>query len=398
MKVAGRRMRVFTVNGTTPGPTLYATQGDLVKVVVTNRNIEAGTSIHWHGIDVPIAEDGVAGVTQNAIKKGDHFTYRFRAVDSGTYWYHSHQYALQQVTHGLVGALVITPSGAPDPSDVVAVAHSYEGRGTINATPGVQNVSGAVTGRRLRFVNTNQTRMYVASTAPYKVLSIDGYDLNGPTTVSASRYVEVPAAGRVDIKLDGGPSNARVGLIGGPSMVFGGGSTPPRLKADKPVDLLKYGTPDPTLHVPAPDRTFDYVIGQRTGYLDGHFGTWFSINGKLIPHVPMFMTNNGDNVRFRIVNHTSIDHPMHLHGQHFLVLSRDGVKSTGSPWWADTVEVHPGEQFVVQFHAANRGDWMFHCHILEHAAKGLMTHLSYMNLHNPYRIGEVSRSLTNHPE
>jgi FtsP/CotA-like multicopper oxidase with cupredoxin domain len=87
--------------------------------------------------------------------------------------------------------------------------------------------------------------------------------------------------------------------------------------------------------MPKPDRTFDYVIGQRTGYLDGHKGTWFSINGKLIPHVPMFMANKGDDVRVKFVNRTSIDHPMHLHGQHMLVLSRNGVKSSGAPWWVD---------------------------------------------------------------
>ena len=140
------------------------------------------------------------------------------------------------------------------------------------------------------------------------------------------------------------------------------------------------------------------MIGQRTGYLDGHRGTWFSINGKLIPNVPMFMANKGDDIRVRFVNRTAIDHPMHLHGQHMLVLSRDGVKSSGAPWWVDTLEVHPGETFVVQFRAENRGDWMFHCHILAHAGKGLMTHMSYMNLHNPFRIGQVSRRLTNHPE
>jgi FtsP/CotA-like multicopper oxidase with cupredoxin domain len=89
---------------------------------------------------------------------------------------------------------------------------------------------------------------------------------------------------------------------------------------------------------------------------------------------------------------------MHLHGQHMLVLSRNGVKASGAPWWVDTVEVHPGETFIVQFKAQNRGDWMFHCHILAHAGKGLMTHMHYMNVNNPFRIGEVSRRLTNHPE
>jgi len=101
-------------------------------------------------------------------------------------------------------------------------------------------------------------------------------------------------------------------------------------------------------------------------------------------------------VRFK--NNTFVDHPMHLHGQHMLVLSRNGRPSTGSPWWVDTLAVHPGESFVVQVTTNNPGDWMFHCHILAHAAQGLMTHLSYLNVRNPFRIGRVSRQLSNHPE
>ena len=107
--VAGHRQRVYTVNGSSPGPTVFAEQGDLVRVVLRNRNVAAGTTIHWHGMDIPNGEDGVAGVTQNAVLPGKQFVYRFRATNAGTYWYHSHQYAQQQVTQGLVGAVVVQP-------------------------------------------------------------------------------------------------------------------------------------------------------------------------------------------------------------------------------------------------------------------------------------------------
>jgi FtsP/CotA-like multicopper oxidase with cupredoxin domain len=325
--------------------------------------------------------------------------YRFIANQTGTYWYHSHQYSEKQVEGGLVGALVIVPPGDPIPgTDVVAVAHSYKGRGTINAVSGSQPVSGAVDGRRIRFVNSNQTAMRIAASVPFKIAAIDGSEVHGPTSVGTNKYIEVPAAGRVDVVLEpGAETTARVGLISGPSLVLGGGPAP-RLTADRAVDLLKYGTPVSHMRVPKPDRTFDFVIGQRTGYLDGKKGTWFSINGHLIPHVPMFAANKGDNIRVRFVNRTGVDHPMHLHGQHMLVLSRNGVKSSGAPWRVDTLQVHPSETYVVQFHAVNRGIWMFHCHILAHAASGLMTHVMYMNLREPYRIGQISRRLTNHPE
>ena len=165
VKVAGHRQRVYTLNGTSPGPTVYAEQGDLVRVVLKNRNIKAGTTIHWHGMDIPNGEDGVAGVTQNAVLPGQQFVYRFRATDAGTYWYHSHQYAQQQVTQGLVGAVVVQPQGSPTPpasaADVTALVHSYRGHNTINGLTGVRAVGGDVDGRRIRFINTNQGAMQV---------------------------------------------------------------------------------------------------------------------------------------------------------------------------------------------------------------------------------------------
>ena len=400
-KVGGRRQRVFTINGNTPGPVIEAEQGDLVRVILRNRNISAGTTIHWHGIDVPNGEDGVAGVTQNAVLPGDTFVYRFRAKDAGTYWYHSHQYSEKQVKQGLIGAVVIRPRGSPVPpasaKDVTALVHSYGGRNTINGRTGERLVGGEVGGRRIRFVNTNQTAILVASSVPYKVAAIDGVDLNGPTTLDTQTYVEVPAAGRVDIVLGAAATSARVGIVNGPSLVLGGGS-PPKLAVSTMFDPLDYGAPDPSVDTPAPDRKFDYIVGQKRGYLDGKFGTWFTINRKLIPDVPMFMVKPGETVRVRFKNNTTIDHPMHPHGQHMLVLSRDGVPASGSPWVVDTLEVHPGETYVVQITTDNPGDWMFHCHILAHANAGLITHLSYLNVKNPFRIGVISRKLTNHPE
>jgi FtsP/CotA-like multicopper oxidase with cupredoxin domain len=399
--VAGHRQRVYTLNGASPGPTIFAEQGDLVRVVLRNRNIAAGTTIHWHGVDVPNGEDGVAGVTQNAVLPGHRFTYRFRAKRAGTYWYHSHQYSQRQVTQGMVGAVVIRPRGAPLPPvaarDVTALVHSYRGRNTINGLTGQQVVAGDVGSRRIRFVNTNQGALRLASTVPFQVVAIDGVDLNQPSTLPADTYVEVPAAGRVDIVLAGSPASARVGVVNGPSLVFGSGS-PPRLSVGQAFDPLHYGVPDPSVRTPPPDRRFDYVIGQKHGYLDGKYGYWFSINGKLIPHVPMFMVKPGETIRVRFKNNTSVDHPMHLHGQHMLVLTRNGKPSTGSPWWVDTLEVHAGERFTVQVTTDNPGDWMFHCHILAHASAGLITHLSYMNVRNPYRIGVINKKLTNHPE
>ena len=87
-----------------------------------------GITLHWHGVDVPNAEDGVAGVTQDAVMPGQEYTYRFVAKQAGTYWYHSHQVSHEQVIGGLLGPLVVQPRH-PDPSvrDVVALLHTYGG-------------------------------------------------------------------------------------------------------------------------------------------------------------------------------------------------------------------------------------------------------------------------------
>ena len=106
----GRAVEGYTVNGTSPGPEIRARQGDLVEVEFVNESVAAGATLHWHGIDVPNAADGVAGITQDAVPVGGRHVYRFEATDAGTYWYHSHQVSHEQVLRGLLGAIVIDPA------------------------------------------------------------------------------------------------------------------------------------------------------------------------------------------------------------------------------------------------------------------------------------------------
>ena len=163
--------------------------------------------------------------------------------------------------------------------------------------------------------------------------------------------------------------------------------SPGRLARDT-LDLLTYGEPaDVGLDTSAPDRTFDYRIGRRPGFLDGRPGMWWTINGHLYPDVPMYMVSEGDVVVFRIKNTSGETHPMHLHGHHAVVLSRDGEVATGSPWWVDSLEVADGETYEVAFLADNPGIWMDHCHNLPHAAEGLIAHLMYDGVRSSYLLG-----------
>jgi FtsP/CotA-like multicopper oxidase with cupredoxin domain len=102
----GRRVKAIAINGSIPGPTLKWREGDPVSVAVTN-HLSTETSIHWHGIRVPAAIDGVPGLSFAGIAPGETFVYRIPVLQNGTYWYHSHTGFQEQI--GLSGALIIEP-------------------------------------------------------------------------------------------------------------------------------------------------------------------------------------------------------------------------------------------------------------------------------------------------
>jgi FtsP/CotA-like multicopper oxidase with cupredoxin domain len=384
---SGRRVDGYTFNGTSPGPLIEATVGDLVEVRVHNENVEDGVSVHWHGVDVPSAEDGVAGVTQDAIHVGEEHTYRFVVDDPGTYWYHSHQVAHEQVIRGMFGPLVVKPA-EPDPRlDVLAVTHTYNGTRTLNGEEGVVHVDAAA-GQvaRVRVVNTDNGAVPVWSGAPYRVLAVDGRGVNEPSEV-VGRRIAVPAGGRYDVEVT---APARIQVSTSTAIVVGEDPGTPD-QPDEYLDMLAYGAPAPLPFDPADaDRTFDYSIGRHPGFIDGTPGFWWSVNGHLWPDVPMYVVDEGDIVVFRIENHSGEVHPMHLHGHHAVVLSRDGEQATGSPWWVDSLDVEDDETMEIAFVADNPGIWMDHCHNLKHAAQGLIAHLMYSGVTEPYLLGDDS--------
>ncbi len=398
---SGRTVQGYALNGTTPGPLIEATVGDLVEVRLRNEDVEDGVSLHWHGIDVPNAQDGVAGVTQDAVPPGGDHVYRWVAPDAGTYWYHSHQQSHPQVSGGLLGAVLVHPAEREqDVQDVVAVAHLYESVQTVGGLEGVREVEAEAGSRvRVRVVNSDNGIQSVWSDAPFLVRAVDGVDVSGPTPVE-DRSVAVPAGGRVDLKVrvpDDG-SAVRVQLLAGVGLSIGpGGSASDDVEqpADE-LDLLGYGAPaDLGFDPDDADRSFEYAVGRRPGFLDGRPGIWWSVNGSLYPDMPMFVVREGDVVRVRISNDSGESHPMHLHGHHAVVLARDGQEATGSPWWFDSLEVRSGEEVDVAFVADNPGIWMDHCHNLSHAREGLVTHLVYEGVTTPYRLG---RATGNTPE
>jgi FtsP/CotA-like multicopper oxidase with cupredoxin domain len=392
LSIGGRSVAGFTVNGTSPGPEIRVRQGQLVEVHLRNESVAAGVALHWHGVDVPNAMDGVAGVTQDAVPVGGQFTYRFVADRAGSFWYHSHQVSNPQVAGGLLGSLVVTPkSGIAQLVDVSAVAHTYGGLRTINGKAEDLRVD-AQPGQlaRVRITNTDNGPMQVWTSGSYRLLAIDATEVNRPTEVS-DRALTLTAGARADIEVqvpsDG--SAARVQLSKATAVIVGllSADTPVPPQPGEELDLLSYGSPAPLgFDAAQATRRFDYLIGRRPGFVKGRPGMWWTINGHLFPNVPMFVVRERDVALVHIENRSSEVHPMHLHGHRMVVLARNGVAATGSPWWVDSLNVATDETYDVAFAANNPGIWMDHCHNLKHAADGMVAHLMYEGFDTPYRI------------
>jgi FtsP/CotA-like multicopper oxidase with cupredoxin domain len=401
---SGRRIDAWTFNGKLPGPEVRVRQGDLVEATLVNKDIDEGVTIHWHGVDVPNAEDGVAGVTQNAVMPGERYVYRFRADQLGTFWYHSHQVSSKQVRRGLYGAFVIEPRGPPEHSrqlDLTVIAHDFAGRTALGTDDGVQRRNVAPgTPVRLRLVNSNSSpeRLVVTGT-PFYVVGIDGTEVNGPTLIEG-KTLNLGGGARYDVAFVMPDSAVRLGVANSSTALVLGRPLevePPETLLGAQFDPAGYGRAKatPLSTNTRFDRSFVMDIGKRIGFLAGRPGYHWAVNGKLFPKTPMYMVRRGDLVKMRIVNNTDAVHPMHLHGHHLLVLSRNGKAATGSPWWVDTLNVLGNEEYDVAFRADNPGIWMDHCHNLPHARDGLTMHVAYEGVTTRFRLGDEPG---NHPE
>ncbi len=180
---SGKEIRAWTFNGSVPGPELRVRQGDLVAVTLVNRDLDEGVSIHWHGVDVPNREDGVSGVTQDALRPGESYTYRFRAEQVGTFWYHTHQNAAKGVRLGLYGALVIAPQRSTARASTWSrpSTRSPARLRSARTTALDQREVAPGTPVRLRLLNTDSSaQKLVLEGTPFRVAAIDGTEITDP--------------------------------------------------------------------------------------------------------------------------------------------------------------------------------------------------------------------------
>ncbi|MBN8995209.1 MAG: multicopper oxidase family protein [Rhizobiales bacterium] len=424
---------VWGYNALVPGPEIRVRQHGRVRIVIDNK-LPQDTTIHWHGVRVPNAMDGAPDVTQPPIPPGASFVYEFDVPDAGTYWYHPHIHSAEQVGRGLAGPFIVEELDPPQVDrDIVWVLGDFRLKKDGSIAGGFNNpmetgMSGrigntvTINGRipeplavksgeriRLRLINAAPSRIFRLEFRGHQpiVITYDGQPVE-PHPPDDDRVILGPAM-RIDLLLD---------MIGLP------GTTAPILDSFyeglpfKLVDLVysdeaspKSALPPPTKlaanPIPEPDiaRATRHEVtltggmgmgGMASGRMMGGNGmaggmgqggemmagmngaSMWMMNGVAMPgnkmgHMdPILTLTRNASYILAIDNQTAWYHPIHLHGHSFRVITRNG-EPTKYREWRDTVLMPPREKAEVAFVADNPGDWMFHCHILDHQEGGMMS-------------------------
>lgn len=406
---SGAVIDAWTYNGEI-APELRVKQGEMIEVKLVNQDIDRGVTIHWHGYNVPNAMDGVPGMTQNVVKPGQSFTYKFRANQEGTYWFHSHQQAAEQVMRGLFGTLIVEPKQETESYDkeITLINHRWEtDRGYLKAFGNQDEFQWKQVKPgdtvKLRIINAyNYSEKFLLQGTELRITSIDGMRIQDPQPLSDQTAFRLGAGGRYDVvfTMPDRPVFLKLGDAkneSNPGIVFYAGSRPERpvfQSESAEFDPSDYGKPvmnEVTAADPF-DREFHMILGNRMGFYNGQINFLWTINGEVYPRVPTFVVKEGDRVKTTFVNRSLGEHPMHLHGHHMTVLKKNG-KKVATPWLTDTLNVMPGESYEVAFIADNPGMWMDHCHNLDHAAVGMTLHLMYDHVLPSYEVGTRSGNI-----
>jgi len=404
---------VWAFDGRVPGPEIRVAQGARVVRRLEN-GLDAPTAVHWHGIRIANAMDGVPYLTQAAVPPGGDFLYDFAVPDAGTWWYHSHARSFEQVARGLYGTLIVEEPAPPevDAEEVLVLddwrltdaAALQDGFGSLHDAAHAGRIGNWVTlnGRsewrrpvrrharlRLRLVNAATARVFRLETRGLsgRIVALDGMPLEtpqplGPLTLAPAQRVDLivdVTAGEgeeallVSVERDGGYALASMPVSGAASAAArpAPGPLPPNpvampgaLGAARRLRLAMAGG---AMGGMATARLGEETLPARA--LAARGMVW-AFNGRAgLPDAPLAELARGETVALEMINDTRWPHAMHLHGHHFRAV---GARGALGPL-RDTLLVGAGKTATIAFVADNPGDWLVHCHMLAHAASGMMT-------------------------
>ncbi len=402
----GMMTPAMTYNGQAPSEVLRARQGQRLRVKLVNK-LDQATTIHWHGIRIDNAMDGVPFLTQPPVLPGESFVYDFITPDAGTFWFHPHINSVEQLSKGLVGLLVVeekTPVSFDADIPMVLKKWRLDDDGSFMplstprkaarmGTPGTWQtingdhypvieipVGGAI---RLRLANLDNTLTYDVwiEWEGVKYLAYDGMPLNPPRPqqeypIGPGMRVDVgliaPAAVGREIpvyRMRGRGRKERLCTLRTVASDNPQRTTIPTLPAN-PISLPELAGAEIL------PFTFDWSGAVAPMGESGKPSFW-AINkipwqgmseGKIPP--PLATLNLGKSYIFQLENTSQYHHPIHLHGVVFTVLESN--KRQIDPYQADTVMLGEYETIRIAFKADNPGKWMYHCHLIEHMKTGLM--------------------------
>lgn len=400
--VAGHPTPAWTYGGQAPGVELRCRQGERLRVRFINQLPEA-TTIHWHGIRLPIDMDGVPYVSQAPVLPSEYFDYDFVVQDAGTFWYHPHLSSSEQLGRGLVGPLIVEerePTGFRHERTLGLKTWAVDEQGAFTAfsvpreaarggTPGrLSTVNGVHAARielpagqvvRLRLINLDSTVTYRLNLpgAEARLYALDGQPLQQPRPLGKDYWLG-PGM-RLDLALKVPAAGAELALRNGPlrlATLVSQASTEPA--ADWPPALPANPLAEPDLEQAETLKfNFEWAAALSENLDQGAAYKLWQINGqawdiadKRCADRPIARLRQGRSYLFELRNLTQYQHPIHLHGMAFKVLDSD--RKMIIPYFTDTYLLGKNERARIAFVADNPGVWMFHCHVIDHMETGLM--------------------------
>lgn len=403
VQIDGKTVHAWTYNGVIPGPLIKTKVGD--RLIVHFRNeLDQPTTVHWHGIRVPIEMDGVPDISQPEVKKGESFTYDFVVRDASLYWYHPHVMSAAQVGFGLYGALLVE-----DPADSVGVSDQltlvlsdigFDRKGVLEPADSGGS-AGMVFGRegdyvlangrrhpvlkarpgapqRWRIVNTAKSRFFYLDLdgQPFTIIGGDGGLQEKPVTTD---ILLITPGERLDVIV------APKGKAGTPlalrAMLYNRGYGSVEYRAVEEVLTIEFTKEAPITAKPVTvSRTIEPLSPEGATPVDivltlppmQNNKSEFRVNGLPFWKAKPYLAKLGEKQLWIVKNESDWDHPFHLHGFFFQVVDEKG-QPVRPLVWKDTVNVpmKTTVRLLVTFDE-RPGEWMFHCHILDHAEGGLM--------------------------